>query len=269
MQWGADFSYAIGYTREADEEPEARPSHLVSFALDAGLTPEQIGEMGLLTAEEPMSAQRQAIQVFVDEVNRYRPDSLRIQDWEQDATDDRRPPDRRPGFKRVLESLRCNSGHVLIVPSLDVVTRSFTDLAGLWEGHFTAPNALVAIEEDIDTRDNFSGRSIQRVLETLARWRNDDCVKKSKAAVARLRDNGIPTGGDVRIGHKLSWDGRREVENYDEQKAVREVLRLAAAGLSVRGIAVELDRSGHPPRGKRWHPTTVARILERHRTQVG
>ncbi len=39
------------------------------------------------------------------------------------------------------------------------------------------------------------------------------------------------------------------------------ILRLREQGLSIRAIADTLNEKGLPARGKRWHPTTVARIL--------
>ena len=48
--------------------------------------------------------------------------------------------------------------------------------------------------------------------------------------------------------------------------AVVRVLELQRDGLSVREIAAVVDAEGrHTKRGGRWHPTTVQRILQRHR----
>ena len=38
------------------------------------------------------------------------------------------------------------------------------------------------------------------------------------------------------------------------------VARLKAEGLTLRSIAEQLEVSGFKPRGRKWHPQTVARI---------
>jgi hypothetical protein len=38
---------------------------------------------------------------------------------------------------------------------------------------------------------------------------------------------------------------------------------LRHAGVSIRGIAARLNADGIAARGARWHPTSVARLLER------
>jgi hypothetical protein len=45
---------------------------------------------------------------------------------------------------------------------------------------------------------------------------------------------------------------------------VDRVVELRGQGRSLRGIAAALEADGHRPRrGERWHPNTLARILER------
>lgn len=54
------------------------------------------------------------------------------------------------------------------------------------------------------------------------------------------------------------------MEDPAEQTAVDRVVELRGQGRSLRGIAAALEADGHRPRrGERWHPNTLARILER------
>jgi hypothetical protein len=49
-----------------------------------------------------------------------------------------------------------------------------------------------------------------------------------------------------------------------EQAVARRIRRLHRGGLSIRAIAAALNAEGVPAkRGGKWHPTTVARVLER------
>jgi len=62
-------------------------------------------------------------------------------------------------------------------------------------------------------------------------------------------------------------DGRTLATNPSEARALELVAELRAAGLSIRKIAHELNARGVPARGKKWHPTTVARVLSKLQPQ--
>ena len=52
-----------------------------------------------------------------------------------------------------------------------------------------------------------------------------------------------------------------------EQAALGVIRRLRATGFSVREIRARLEEWGVPPRGSRWHLTTLQRILRRQRAE--
>ena len=264
MTWGGEYRHAIAYVREP-VEPTDHSSDVLLAGLDAGLGFDEFGELVPFLPERKVSEQRRVVEDYVERVNRWDPGRLVIVDWEQDPPEERRPAEERPGLRRALRSLRYGGADVLIVPSLDSICRSLSDLVALWDAYFTAPRALVAVEDDIDGRDDRSGRQVLAVLRTMAEWRTEECKAKAADALAGLRARNEPSGGDVRIGHRRTWSGR-EAEDLDEQRAVETVKQLDARGVSVRGIAAHLNRSDRRPRGSRWHPTTVARILARIRS---
>ena len=50
----------------------------------------------------------------------------------------------------------------------------------------------------------------------------------------------------------------------DDSSGQAEIMRLHyLEGLSIRAIAHQLNRDGIAARGRKWHPTTVARLLRR------
>jgi hypothetical protein len=51
------------------------------------------------------------------------------------------------------------------------------------------------------------------------------------------------------------------VFDLGEQRAVARVRQLAAEGKSFRRIARALTAEGFTPRGRRWHPNSIRRIL--------
>jgi hypothetical protein len=52
------------------------------------------------------------------------------------------------------------------------------------------------------------------------------------------------------------------IEDPEEQVNIHTIVGLAEQGSSYREIAAELECLGRPPRGERWHHTTIARIVQ-------
>ncbi|RMG50541.1 MAG: hypothetical protein D6717_13690, partial [Gammaproteobacteria bacterium] len=51
-------------------------------------------------------------------------------------------------------------------------------------------------------------------------------------------------------------------EDEKEQEIIRKIQALREDGISIRKIAERLNEDETPARGKKWHTTTVARILK-------
>ena len=69
--------------------------------------------------------------------------------------------------------------------------------------------------------------------------------------------------GSVPYGYRLDLDGRSLIDDEAEQRVVRAVRELRAAGLTYRAVCDELASAGYVPRsGKGWLPMTVQRIAE-------
>ena len=69
--------------------------------------------------------------------------------------------------------------------------------------------------------------------------------------------------GTVPLGCALAEDGRTLIRDEAEAEAVALILDFRAGGMPLRRIAAELNQRGVPSRGKRWHATTVARVVKR------
>lgn len=72
------------------------------------------------------------------------------------------------------------------------------------------------------------------------------------------------TVGYIRVStaHQAA-DGVHLEEDEEEQRALAVIDRLRASGMSIRAIAEALNDRAVPARGKRWHPTTIARLIKR------
>ena len=53
------------------------------------------------------------------------------------------------------------------------------------------------------------------------------------------------------------------IKHKKEQEAISLIKRLYEKGLSYRAICAELDKKGHMPKGKQWHPKTIGSVLKR------
>jgi len=91
-----------------------------------------------------------------------------------------------------------------------------------------------------------------------------------RLVVARLRrgrrlkaERGGFAGGGVRYG--LTTERKQLVPDRAERAVARRIRRLHRGGLSIRKIADQLNTEQVPAkRGGSWHPTTVARVLQRN-----
>ncbi len=173
---------------------------------------------------------------------------------------------KRPGLSDALVELEDTSAGVLVVTDRSRLARTALD-AALLDRELERLGARVHCVDrgDIDADSSAEGRFVRQVLDAV----NELEVARTRARTAAIlrhkRAQGLRTGGRVPYGYTAKGD--RLVPHSAEQAAVRRIEELHGAGVSQRAIVRVLTDEGHPPRGKCWHPTTVARLL--HRDPVG
>lgn len=88
-------------------------------------------------------------------------------------------------------------------------------------------------------------------------------IALTRAALAQKKASGERTGA-VPVGCRVAADGRTLEMDTAEAEIVAAVVKLRAAGLSIRAIAAELFAAGmRTRRGGEIQSTQVARILRR------
>jgi DNA invertase Pin-like site-specific DNA recombinase len=169
----------------------------------------------------------------------------------------------RDGLQRALGMLDNGDADALLVVKLDRLTRSVRDLDTLITRYFGASDgpALLSVGEQIDTR-SAAGRLVLNVLASVSQWEREAIGERTRTALAHKRAQGQRVG-QVPFGYALADDGVQLVADQDEQDVLVRVQGLRAQGVSIRGIAQRLNDDGTPARGKRWHATTVSRLLAR------
>lgn len=98
------------------------------------------------------------------------------------------------------------------------------------------------------------------MVDLFAQYERAIIRSRTKAALAVKKARGERVG-QVPYGFRLAGDGVNLVADPDESRIRTRIQALREQGLSYRAIAQRLNHEGHRARGRRWHPTTVVRIL--------
>lgn len=168
----------------------------------------------------------------------------------------------RPELQRALAACRRREFDGLVVVKLDRLSRSVKDLLDLMD-LFKSDDGpgFVSCQESFDTRTAM-GRFVLLIFGAMAQLERELIGERTSAALAVKTARGEYTGGFCRIGERLDDDGVSVVPDGAEMAAAREAAHLHRLGWSLRQIGTELDRRGHKPRGKAWHPSAVSRLLD-------
>ena len=173
--------------------------------------------------------------------------------------------DRRPGGQRLLSLVRRRQVGGVVAFKLDRLFRDCADCLGVTAGWDRAGVALHLIDLGGQTLDTSSamGRFFLTVMAGAAELERNQIRERTAAALAHKRSKGEKTGGRCPFGYRRAGDGVHLEADPAEQRVIARVKRLREEGLSIRAVAHRLNEDNVPARGKRWHPTTVARLLDR------
>jgi len=100
---------------------------------------------------------------------------------------------------------------------------------------------------------------MRRILDAVAAYERSLIRGRTRAALATKRAKGRKFGSTAPYG----WLFHGELIELDvgEQRAVARIQELASEGRSHRRIAAVRTAEGYPPRGRRWHPNSIRRLL--------
>jgi DNA invertase Pin-like site-specific DNA recombinase len=154
--------------------------------------------------------------------------------------------DGRPGLLDALTTVEGNQPSGLVVAKLDRLSRSLLDFAALMERARRNHWSLVALDLGVDTTTP-AGEMMAAVLATFAQFERRIIAQRTKDALAIKRAQGVQLG-------------RPRAMSID---AIERIHRLRAEGLTLAGVADELNRAGVPTAtGKgRWHAAGISRAL--------
>lgn len=195
----------------------------------------------------------------------------------QDHISGATPPDERPGFMEALAALYEHRAEALLVTRRDRMARD-PMVAGMIDALVRKAGARVVScageGTDVDPNDP-SGFLARGIADLFAAYERMLIRARTRAALAVKMARG-ETAGRPPYGYRPVpyADGRTSRKGQPvtklephpaEQEAIRTIVQLHGDGMSLRDIAAALMAAGVAPRGKRWHHTTVERILQRER----
>jgi DNA invertase Pin-like site-specific DNA recombinase len=101
---------------------------------------------------------------------------------------------------------------------------------------------------------------MRRILDAFGAFEREIIRGRTRAALATKRAKGLKFGSTAPYGWRLN--GERLEPDPEEQRMLVRLHELAANGRSLRQVAAALTTEGFTPRGRRWHPNSVRRILQ-------
>jgi len=167
----------------------------------------------------------------------------------------------REGIQELLTRIRDKSINAVIVYKLDRLSRKVIDTLTLIETIEKASITFHSLNEKIDT-GTAVGRFFLNITASLAQMERDLVSERTKDALQMKISNG-QRAGQIPYGWRLSDDGNTLIKHEKEQEAISLIKRLHKKGYSYRAICVELEKAGHKPIGKTWHPKTIGSVLKR------
>ena len=176
--------------------------------------------------------------------------------------------------------------HEVIGEFCDVVSGTKDDRPQLWKAidlaEATGATLLIAKLDRLSRKVSFVSKVMERkdlsfvvasmpnadkfqlhIYAALAEQERDFISKRTKAALAVAKSNGVVLGGDR--GHLKDMNAGAVAAADDHAKQVSEqILPLRDAGLTLSQIADTMNRTGvATSRGGKWYPTTVSNVLKR------
>jgi site-specific DNA recombinase len=169
------------------------------------------------------------------------------------------PLEDRPGLSAGLDTALRTGAGALVVARHDRLARE-TLQALLIERAFADAGVRI-LYADGSNGESDTDHFTRTVLHAAAEQAKRETVRRLRAGrdAKREHDPQAYVGGRPPFGYRADPETRELVIDPDAASVVRLIFDLARRGQSVRSIASHLDaeRAG----GRRWHPTSVARVL--------
>lgn len=169
------------------------------------------------------------------------------------------PLEDRPGLSAALDSAMQTGAGALVVARHDRLARE-TLQALLIERAFADAGVRILYADGSNGQSD-TDHFTRTVLHAAAEQAKRETVRRLRAGreAKNARDSHAYVGGRPAFGYRANPETRELTIDPDAAAVVRSIFDQARRGQSVRAIAARLD--AELAGGRRWHPTTVARVL--------
>jgi DNA invertase Pin-like site-specific DNA recombinase len=169
------------------------------------------------------------------------------------------PLEDRPGLSAALDAVLRTGAGCLVVARHDRLARD-TLVALLIERAFADAGARI-LYVDGSNGESDTDRFARTVLHAAAEQAKRETVRRLRAGrdAKRIRNPNSYVGGRPAFGYRANASTHELEVDHAAAPIVRDIFDRARRGESVRTIAAALDTQ--QASGRRWHPTSVARIL--------
>lgn len=171
------------------------------------------------------------------------------------------PADKRPGLLKAINALEEHNAGALIVLRRDRLARDVI-IASVIERLVERKGARVLTTDGAGNGDTPEHQLLRTLIDAFAQYERALIRARTKAGMAEKGRRG-ELRGTIPYGFKVGPDGKTLVPDEEESAIALRIVRAQKIGMSVREIAVSLNAQEIPARGKKWHPTSVQRILKR------
>ena len=171
--------------------------------------------------------------------------------------------EKRIGLAAALEAI--GKGDELIVARLDRLARdvylaSFIQLQVEKKG----AKIISATEESLNGDDPTS-KLLKTIIQAFAEFERDSIKARVKSTLQLKKSKGERISRFAEYGYDFTADGKRVIENADEQKVLQLVKTLKDEGLGIQAVKDQLEAEGiKTKRGKDvWHYQSVRNIYKK------
>ena len=166
----------------------------------------------------------------------------------------------RPGFQRALAAIGEHGATLLLVAKPDRLSRGSLGEAELAEHAVIRLGAVLGYADGTPETSTAQAELQRDMFRVFAKYERKLIAERTSAALQAKRARG-ERAGQVPVGYRLGHDGQTLLADPAEQSALAAARGWRREGLSFRAITARLGAEHPRPDGRRWHLTTVQRLL--------
>ncbi len=169
--------------------------------------------------------------------------------------------ERRPGLLAAVDDLRRTQAGILLIAKRDRLARDVM-VAAMVERLVERAGGRLLAADGTGNSDGPEGLLMRGIIDVFAQYERALIRSRTKVALAVKRARGERVG-QIPFGSRLAADHSHLEPDPNEQTVIALVRKLRGAGETIDAIAARLNAEATPARGRRWHATTVSRLLRR------